>query len=592
MELAHLSLTQLSVSAANMRAGKKLADVADLIPSVSARGVLTPLLVRRGTDADTFEVVAGRRRFHAVLAIAEQGGVPPLLPCAIMDDGDDASALEASIIENHARQDPDEVTQWVSFTRLVKEGRSLGQIGATFGMEETQVRRVLALGNLLPRIRELYAKDQIDPLTIRHLTLASRAKQAEWLALYRDDDAHAPTGQHVKSWLFGGQSIPTTVALFDIAQYPDPIVTDLFGEERWFGNADSFWTLQGEAVAKLRQDYIDAGWTDAVVLEVGQYFQRWEHEKVARKAGGKVFITVTRQGEVEAHEGWLTTKEVRKRERGEQVEQGAAVRRPELSSPLQAYCDLHRHAMVQAALVQHPGVALRLMVAHAMAGSWLWNVRPDPLRAPTPDIAGSHALCAARQDFASARATAQSLLGLETDDDAVTGASCVELSSLFQHLLTLTDDDVLSILAVVMAETLAVGSGAVEAAGLELAVDPATCWQPDYTFLTLLRQREVLQALIGEVAGEAVAAANAHEKVKTLRGILGDCLAGTGGRAKAEGWVPRWLHFPARAYLTPDEDEAAVAIENDNCAVDDDRVASADTTGARYVDCEELAPVG
>ncbi|MES0008023.1 hypothetical protein NKK52_31410 [Mesorhizobium sp. C277A] len=40
------------------------------------------------------------------------------MPCAIMEDGDDADALEASLIENLARLDPDEVWQWETFRGL------------------------------------------------------------------------------------------------------------------------------------------------------------------------------------------------------------------------------------------------------------------------------------------------------------------------------------------------------------------------------------------------------------------------------------------------------------------------------------------
>jgi ParB-like chromosome segregation protein Spo0J len=68
--------------------------------------------------------VAGRRRFAAALAVAEDGGGSEPLPCAVIEAGDDAAALEASLIENIARLDPDEVSRWESFVRLVREGRS------------------------------------------------------------------------------------------------------------------------------------------------------------------------------------------------------------------------------------------------------------------------------------------------------------------------------------------------------------------------------------------------------------------------------------------------------------------------------------
>jgi ParB family chromosome partitioning protein len=54
--------------------------------------------------------------------------------------------------------------------------------------------------------------------------------------------------------------------------------------------------------------------------------------------------------------------------------------------------------------------------------------------------------------------------------------------------------------------------------------------------------------LVEDVAGKTVADSNAKEKGKTLRTILRDCLAGANGRPKAEGWVPRWLRFPASGY--------------------------------------------
>src|SRR3546814_18553187 len=81
------------------------------------------------------------------------------------------------MIENMARLDADEVSQWESFTRLVREGRKVEEIAATFGLPELAVKRVLALGNLLPRIRKMYAREEIDAATVRHLKLASKRQQ-------------------------------------------------------------------------------------------------------------------------------------------------------------------------------------------------------------------------------------------------------------------------------------------------------------------------------------------------------------------------------------------------------------------------------
>ena len=103
-----------------------------------------------------------------------------------------------------------------------------------------------------------------------------------------------------------------------------------------------------------------------------------------------------------------------------------------------------------------------------------------------------------------------------------------------------------------MGETLAAGDAAVEAVGLTLGLDMADWWQADAAFFDLLRDREVLGAMVAEVAGERIAAANAKGKGKTLKRIVTDHLDGVGGRAKIERWVPRWMAFPPAGYTARD----------------------------------------
>ena len=246
-----------------------------------------PLLVL--PNGEGFEIVAGRRRYFAAKAVAEEKGEIAPLPCAVMEPGDDAAALEASLIENIARLDPDEMSQYETFVRLTKEGRSVAEIAATFGITERMVNQRLALGNLLPKIRDAYRKEEIDAETIRHLTLASKAQQKEWLSLFDDPETGAPRASQLKQWLFGGQSVSTKVALFPLADYPGQIVADLFGEDSYFADADLFWQKQNEAIAAKRDALVEAGWNEVVILEPGQHFQSWEHDKTPKKKGGKVY---------------------------------------------------------------------------------------------------------------------------------------------------------------------------------------------------------------------------------------------------------------------------------------------------------------
>lgn len=556
MQLQHIPLDKLDVSACNMRHAKRAPNVSDILPSVRARGILQPLLVRPNGEDERFEIVAGRRRYFAAKAVAEEGGGVEPVPCAVMEPGDDAGALEASLIENAARLDPDEMSQYETFAWLAKEGKSVADIAETFGITEVMVKRRLALGNLMPRIRTAYRKGEIDAETVRHLTLASKAQQKDWLALFADPEQYAPRGFQLKQWLFGGQSIPTSAALFPVEDYPGQIVADLFGEDAYFADADLFWQKQNEAIAAKRDEYLDAGWPEVVVLEPGQYFQTWEHEKTPKKKGGKVFIAVSHRGEVEVHEGWLSRKEARRAARkaaqdgqGETTETVTAAR-PEVTKAMQNYLDLHRHAVVRLALIAQPGVALRLMVAHAVASSGHWQVKPEPQQARSDAIADSVANSPAQQAFDAERREVLALLDRPDYHHSVAqpGYDAYPTAVVFAKLLTLSDEDVQRIAACVMAETLEAGSAVVEAVGNHLVVDAGQHWQPDDAFFDMIRDKAVLNAMLAEVAGKRCADANVAEKAKTQKKIVRDCLDGANGRAKVEGWLPGWLAFPVRAY--------------------------------------------
>ncbi len=561
MQLLNVEIGKLFVSKTNMRHAEKNPDVSDILPSIRQRGVIQPLLIRPGIlegQPESFGVVAGARRRYATEIALSEGIDNGPLPCVLMEDGDDAAALEASILENVARLDPDEVAQWEGFTRLIqKERRSIEDVCRTFGVTDLYVRRILALGNLLPRVRRLYRKEQINAATIRHLTLATKAQQKDWLALFDSPDAYAPTGQHLKSWLFGGASISVKSAIFPLEEYKGQIVTDLFGEDGFFADADLFWQAQNAAIAARRDACLADGWAEVDVMEPGRSFHSWEYEKTPKAKGGKVYITVQHGGAVEVHEGYLSGKEAKKARAQdakaattEADKQAAQAARSETTGPLQTYIDLHRHAAARAHLTGFPDVALRLMVAHAIVGSPLWTVRIEPQHCRNEATAESIETCEGETIFDQNRRRVLDYLGMSAEEPTVTGGDGKEdgIVAIFVRLLALTDDAVTEIVAIVMGETLASGSAVVEAVGVYLGLDMANWWQPDDAFFDLIRDRQVVNAMLREVAGKKVADGNIAEKVKAQKGIIRDCLAGENGRKKVEGWTPKWLRFPAASY--------------------------------------------
>ncbi|KTE20546.1 chromosome partitioning protein ParB [Sphingopyxis sp. H050] len=550
MHIDQIPLDRLSVSKANMRSGKKPPDVSDILPSIIKRGVISPLFVRPNCNTGHFEIVAGKRRYFASLEAARQGQDGVTLPCITLGEGDDAEALEVSMIENMLRQSPDQVTQWESYTRLVKEGRSVEDIAATFALTELQVKRILALGNLLPRIREAFRAEEIDAGTVKHLTLATKAQQNAWLALFEDADGYAPRGSQLKAWLFGGASIATSAALFDLAAFDGQIVKDLFGDEGYFADADQFWAAQSAEIERRKAAYLEDGWSAVEIVPAGVYFQTWEHEKTPKRKGGRVYIDVNGKGEVAFHEGYLTRKEARRQGEGGEAAKPSATVRPEITAAMTDYIDLHRHAAVRSALAANSGVALRVMVAHAICGSPLWGVRVQDQRSRNEAITESIETSVAEARFDERRRAVLAVLGFDPDEASVTLGyePRIGVSGLFQRLLELPDAVVMEVLGVVMAETLASGTGLIEIIGLHLGVDMADYWVADDAFYGLIRDREVLTAILSEVGGASVAEAHAAEKGKTIKGVIGDYLTGGNGRERRENWVPRWMAFPPSAY--------------------------------------------
>ncbi|RHW16851.1 hypothetical protein D1610_14155 [Sphingomonas gilva] len=255
-------------------------------------------------------------------------------------------------------------------------------------------------------------------------------------------------------------------------------------------------------------------------------------------------------GEVTIHEGYVTRKEARRIEKGEAPDTGQKPARPEVTATMQTYIDLHRHAAVRAALTGHPKVALRLLVAHAIVGSHLFRVTPEPQSTRNDGVRESVETCRGEAEFDERRRAVLGLLGFSAEEATVTGGNCdgYRLAGVFLRLLDLPDRAVMDVIAIVIGEALAAGGAAVEAVGSHIGVDMAQWWQADAAFFELIRDKEVLGRIVAEVAGEAVASANAGEKSKTLKEIVADHLAGANGRAKVENWVPKWMAFPPAGY--------------------------------------------
>jgi ParB family transcriptional regulator, chromosome partitioning protein len=276
----------------------------------------------------------------------------------------------------------------------------------------------------------------------------------------------------------------------------------------------------------------------------------WEHSATSKRKGGRVYVAIARNGEVSFHEGFLTAKEAARAAKGENPEPATKTVRPEITASMTTYVDLHRHAAVRSALATKPHVALRVTVAHAICGSPLWRVEVQSQKSRNFAVDESIETCVAEARFDERRRAVLAVLGFDPDESTVTLGHDPEagITGLFLRLLDLPDTVVLEVLAIVIAETLASGSTLIETIGVHLGIKMADYWVADEAFYGLLRDREVLTAILSELGGTAVARAHGAEKTKTIKSVINDCLTGEKGRTKVDNWIPRWMAFPPSAY--------------------------------------------
>jgi len=159
MNIQHLPLSKLVLSAANLRKTDKAHGVEQLAASIQAHGLLQNLQVKP-TAKGQFEVVAGGRRLAALKLLAKQKKIATdhPIPCNLLD-GEDVT--EISLAENEVRQAMHPADQFDAFKALADNGKGEEEIAARFGVTPHVVRQRLKLAAVSPKLIALYRKGEM-----------------------------------------------------------------------------------------------------------------------------------------------------------------------------------------------------------------------------------------------------------------------------------------------------------------------------------------------------------------------------------------------------------------------------------------------
>lgn len=163
------SILELVPSPLNPRKHFDKQKLEELAASIASKGIIEPLVVRRTEEADTFEIVAGERRYRAA-KLAAQDLVPVIIRTLT-----DVEVLELMAIENSQRDDLHPLEEADGYRALMKADRSYTPeaIAAKIGKSKRYVQQRLALGRLEPAVKTAFFADEIQA---GHADLISRLK--------------------------------------------------------------------------------------------------------------------------------------------------------------------------------------------------------------------------------------------------------------------------------------------------------------------------------------------------------------------------------------------------------------------------------
>jgi len=154
------------------------AEMANLVESIRANGVLQPILVRRQPgDEERYEIIAGERRWRAS-QMAQLHEVP-----VIVKELTDTQALEFALVENIQRQDLTPLEEAEGYRRLLDEfHHTQEQLGRVIGKSRSHVANMLRLLGLPASVKEMLQDGRLSAGHGRALLASDDPEQIEKMA--------------------------------------------------------------------------------------------------------------------------------------------------------------------------------------------------------------------------------------------------------------------------------------------------------------------------------------------------------------------------------------------------------------------------
>jgi ParB family chromosome partitioning protein len=148
------------------------AELDDLANSIRERGIIQPIIVRQVRGADTFEIVAGERRWRAAQRAALHD-VP-----VVVVEASDSEALQLAIIENVQRTDLNPMEEAAGYQALADQfNYAQEEIARLVGKSRSHIANTMRLLKLSAPVQALVNAGQLSAGHARMLIGQPNAEQ-------------------------------------------------------------------------------------------------------------------------------------------------------------------------------------------------------------------------------------------------------------------------------------------------------------------------------------------------------------------------------------------------------------------------------
>ena len=156
----------------------EIGDLADLVESIKAVGVLEPILVRPAEIGGRFMIISGERRYRASL----QAGLKEM-PCIEMNV-DDRTVAEIALIENLQRKDLTPFEEAEGLEALAtRYGYTHEQIATRIGKSRSSITEALSIATLPAEVKDVCRRADISSksLLLQVVRLKDPVKMLEFV---------------------------------------------------------------------------------------------------------------------------------------------------------------------------------------------------------------------------------------------------------------------------------------------------------------------------------------------------------------------------------------------------------------------------